>query len=99
MKKKSTSFSQVVVWENTIVGAGKVTEFVKFMKDNAGVRVRYIKEHTTSNGSNNVFFYVHSEDVMRLAPIRFNFGRMRWLEDVINNGGEVPESLAKLRTW
>lgn len=90
-------FTQVVVWPGTIVGLDQIQEFVEFMQEELGVRVKYISELKTkadwfstyedtkgSGGRNDVLFYIHSDDIEKFAIPRFQYG-MQWLEDVLNN--------------
>lgn len=92
-----TKFVQVCVWPATVVGKDKATEFVSFMKKNFGVRVKYAEEILTlpdmKNGSpvpdtgerNDLFFYVHNDDIGKFAVPRLTQG-IRWVEDVVSNG-------------
>jgi len=93
------NFTQLCVWPSTIVG-GKVDEFVAFMKENFGARVRFDQEVKTlpdmedgqpvpeTGGRIDVFFYVHKEDLAKFALSRLTAG-IRWWEDVLGNGGGV----------
>lgn len=98
-KKKANFFTQLCVWHGTIVGKKKISEFTKFMKDEFGARVKYVEEIKTqpdtdsigreisgTGGRNDLFFYVHSEDIPKFAVPRLKAG-IRWWEDVLGNGG------------
>ena len=112
MKNKS-KFSQVCVWPGTVVGAEKVKDFEQFIKKEFGVRVKYIEEILTSpdvrngfpvegtGGRNDLFFKVHSDDIMKFAIPRLQVG-IRWVEDVLDNEGGMslyPERVVNYRTW
>lgn len=107
------SFSQVVVWPGTLVGKDQVADFEKFMMDEFGVRASYIEEVLTApdrdrngypvedtGGRNDLFFYVHSDDIPKFSVARLGYG-MRWIEDVYSNGGGnlYPERIAEYRSW
>lgn len=113
MKKKSKKnpYTQLCVWQGTIVGKKKVGEFTKFMKDEFGARVKYEAEvktlpdaykDETTGGRNDLFFYVHNEDILAFALKRLKVG-IRWWEDVLGNGdGKLysAEILSKYpKTW
>ena len=96
----SKKFSQVCVWPGTVIGNDKIKEFVKFMKDEFGVRVKYLEEISTlpdvkdgetvkgTGGRNDIFFSVHNDDISKFAVPRLRAG-IRWIEDVLAsvNGG------------
>jgi hypothetical protein len=88
------NFNQLCVWEGTIVGADQINDFEAFFLEDLGVRVKYSQEIETlptpdvddTGGRNDVFFYVHNEDVSKFAIKRLSLG-VRWFEDVLSNGG------------
>lgn len=90
------NFSQLCVWPATIVGQDEIKDFEEFFKDQMDVRVKYAEEVETlptegepdTGGRNDVFFYVHDEDVEKFAIPRLRMG-IRWWEDVLGNGGGV----------
>lgn len=90
------NFSQLCVWPATIVGQDEIKDFEEFFKDQMDVRVKYSEEVETlptegepdTGGRNDVFFYVHDEDVEKFAIPRLRMG-IRWWEDVLGNGGGV----------
>lgn len=104
------NFNQLCVWEGTLVGKEEIKSFEKFFKDEMGTRVKYVEEIETlptpgepnTGGRNDVFFYVHDDDIMKFSIPRLSLG-IRWWEDVLGNGnGELyPEIvLAKYpKTW
>ena len=109
---RKPGFEQVCVWPGTLVGPDSVAEFEAFMLDNLGTRVQYLEEVKTyadyENGiavedtgeRNDVFFAVHTDDIMKFAVPRFQYG-MRWIEDVYGNGGGslYPERIEEYQTW
>jgi hypothetical protein len=104
------NYNQLCVWEGTLVGEDLINDFEKFFNEEMGVRVKFSEEVKTlptpyeegTGGRNDVFFYIHDEDVMKFAVPRMTMG-IRWWEDVLGNGNGVlyPEScLAKYpKTW
>lgn len=112
--KKKENFDQVCVWAGTIVGGKKEQkDFVSFMKNKFGVRVQYLEEIKTgpdfknghpveeTGGRNDLFFAVHTDDVVKFAIPRLSFG-IRWVEDVLNNECGIsiyPERVTNYRTW
>jgi hypothetical protein len=108
---ENSDFKQLCVWEATLVGEEKIAEFEKFFLDDYGARIKYVTEVKTkpSEGAfggtgnrNDVFFYIHTEDISKFAIPRLGLG-IRWWEDVLNNGGAVlypHEILEKYpKTW
>lgn len=92
----STPFSQLCVWEGVIVGEDRVNEFIEWISETFdGVRVQYAEEVKTlptpgvpdTGGRNDIFFYVHEEDILKFAVPRLAYG-IRWWEDVLGNGNE-----------
>ena len=90
-------FKQVCVWPGTLVGAEQAKEFEEFFLNELGVQVQYLEEIRTApdfrygypvegtGDRNDVFFAVHSDDLMKFAVPRMTMG-IRWLEDVYGNG-------------
>jgi hypothetical protein len=108
-------FSQVCVWPGTTVGKDKIEEFEHFMLDQFGVRVKYIEEITTApdqdkdgnpiegtGGRNDLFFYVHDDDIGKFAVPRLAVG-IRWIEDVLAPGNYrskiYPKRVFKYKIW
>lgn len=103
-------FNQLCVWPGTLVGKDQVKDFEKFMLEDVGARVKYETEIETlptpdeegTGGRNDVFFYIHDDDIMKFAVPRLSMG-IRWWEDVLGNGGGVlykEEVLTKYpKTW
>lgn len=90
------NFSQVCVWEGTLVGKEEVENFEKWLQDEFGVRGKYCEEVETlptpneegTGGRNDLFFRVHDEDIQKFAVPRLVVG-IRWWEDVLGNGNGV----------
>ena len=80
---------------------GKISfeDFEKWVAENFnGTRIKMVEEIKTlpdydedgnavpeTGGRNDLFFYVHDEDIMKFAVIRLKAG-IRWWEDVLGNG-------------
>lgn len=107
MKNK---FTQLCVWPAMIVGQGNAKEFEDYFKEEFNVRVKYHTEVKTqpdikngipvpdTGGRNDVFFYMHSDDIPGFAVVRLKMG-IRWWEDVVgyndNKHLYTPEFLEK----
>ena len=89
------NFKQLCVWQGTVLGDSTPADLEKFFLDEMGVRVKYHTEVETlpdvdedsnpvpdTGGRNDLFFYVHDEDVMKFAVPRLQMG-IRWWEDVV----------------
>ena len=95
-------FNQVCVWEAIIVGEEQINEFEEFFKKELNCRVKYIEEVKTlptpgkakTGGRNDVFFYIHDDDIGKFSIARLSLG-IRWWEDVLGNGNMrlYPQSL------
>ena len=92
---ENSKFTQLCVWFGTIVGSDNVESFKQFFLDELKTRVEFLTEIETnpdldSNGNpipetggrNDVFFFVHSDDIGHFAIPRLALG-IRWWEDVI----------------
>lgn len=91
-------FTQVCVWPGCLV-EGDVKGFLKFLRDELGVRAQYLEEMDTgpdrdgdggpvrdTGGRNDVFFAVHDDDLSGgFAVQRLAIG-IRWIEDVLAEG-------------
>lgn len=105
-------FEQVCVWPGTLVGLGQSDTFQSWFQEQMGVRVQYLEEIKTApdfangfpvegtGGRNDLFFAVHSDDVMKFAVPRLQMG-IRWIEDVYGNGGGdlYPARVAEYKCW
>jgi hypothetical protein len=93
-------FAQLCVWPGTIVGNSpeKIEEFTKDMAVMfKGARFLYVTEVFTkpdvvdgihvrgTGGRNDLFFYIHDDDMSKFAVQRLQYG-IRWWEDIIGNG-------------
>lgn len=107
LEVKENPFTQLCVWPGTLVGKEKIEEFTQFMSDNFyGTRIKYVEEVKTlpdvvngkvvpdTGGRNDVFFYVHTDDLSKFSITRLAYG-IRWWEDVLGNGGGniYPDSI------
>ena len=89
-------YHQLCVWEGTVLGETPISEFEEFFNEQ-GYRVKFLEEVVTlpdvvdsrvvegTGGRHDVFFLVHSEDVIKFAIPRLQMG-IRWWEDVLGNG-------------
>lgn len=90
-------------------GKEKIQEFEVFMATEfQGVRVKYAEEIKTlpnidlrtnvqekdTGNRNDLFFWIHSDDIGKFAISRLTYG-IRWWEDVLENGGGIiyPDSI------
>ena len=90
---------------------GGAKELEEFFKDEMGVRVKFenqvktlpdTPECTETGGRNDLFFYIHDDDIGKFAVPRLSMG-IKWWEDVLGNGqGKLypTEILEKYpKTW
>ena len=110
------NFTQLCVWPGTILGDNTPADLETWFLENMNTRVKYHTEVQTlpdldSNGNpvpdtggrNDVFFYVHSDDIANFAVPRLQLG-IRWWDDVVkyndNSHLYTPEFLeANPTTW
>ena len=89
--KEKDQFNQLCILEGTLFPEGGVKEFKKFFKDEMGVRVKFenqvktLPDETGPGGRNDLFFYIHDDDIGKFAVPRLSMG-VRWWEDVLLNG-------------
>ena len=89
------NYNQLCVLPGTIVGPEEIKDFEAFFLDDLGVRVKYECEIKTlpdiqsdgnkvedTGGRNDLFFYIHDDDIQDFAVRRLKMG-IRWWEDVI----------------
>jgi hypothetical protein len=89
------NFSQLCVWPGTLVGPNEIESFEQFMMETFNARVKYHTEVLTrpdldssgnpvpeTGGRNDLFFYVHDDDILHFAVPRLEYG-IRWWEDVV----------------
>ena len=109
-------YNQLCVWPATVVGKDDVKDLEDFFKKEMDVRVKYKTEVLTNpdldedgnevpetGGRNDLFFYVHDDDIGKFAVPRLSMG-IRWYEDVVsyNDGAYLyPESFLEENpiTW
>lgn len=90
-----TKFNQLCVWQGVLLDGFTHEEFENFMLERFGVRIKFETEIKTNpdlcadgepipltGGRNDVFFFVHDEDILRFAVPRLQAG-IRWWEDVV----------------
>ena len=94
INKKIIMYNQLCVWPGTVLGESTPKELEEFFLSDLGVRVKYHTEVKTlpdiengrtvpeTGGRNDLFFFVHDEDVMKFSVPRLSLG-IRWWEDVI----------------
>lgn len=94
MKKKENKYHQLCMWPSTICDRDDINEFKQFFKKEFGVRVKYETQVLTladvdngravpdTGGRNDLFFYIHNDDISKFAVPRLQVG-IRWWEDVI----------------
>ena len=88
-------YKQLCMWPGTLLGDSTPKDLENFFLDEMGVRVKYHAEVKTlsdldssgnsvpeTGGRNDLFFYVHDEDVMNFAVPRLKMG-IRWWEDTV----------------
>ena len=109
-------YNQLCVWPATVVGKDDVKDLEDFFKKEMDVRIKYKTEVLTNpdldgngnevpdtGGRNDLFFYVHDDDIGKFAVPRLSMG-IRWYEDVVsyNDGAYLyPQSFLEENpiTW
>jgi len=89
------NYTQLCVWPGVIVGQEEKEDFERYMLDAFNTRAKYHTEVQTlpdldesgnpvpdTGGRNDLFFYVHPEDVANFAVPRLKMG-IRWWEDTV----------------
>ena len=89
-------YKQLCVWPGTVLGESTPQELEQFFLDEMGVRVKYHTEVKTlpdldkydepipdTGGRNDLFFFIHDDDIGKFALPRLQMG-IRWWEDVVN---------------
>jgi hypothetical protein len=92
---EDNKFAQLCVWPGTVLGDSTPQDLENFFLEEMNTRIKYHTEFQTqpdldSNGNpipetggrNDLFFYVHSDDIGHFAVPRLKMG-IRWWEDVI----------------
>jgi hypothetical protein len=91
------NYTQLCVWPGTVLGDSTKEDFENFILEEFDTRIQYHTEVKTlpdlnedgtpvpdTGNRNDLFFYVHSEDVTKFAVPRLRAG-IRWWEDVIGS--------------
>lgn len=105
-----TDYSQVCVWQGTLLKEEQHEEFKQFMKDELGVRVQILEViftfptgGTDTGGRSDIFFAVHKEDMGGSFAIKRLSMGIRWIEDVLSptNYSEklYPSRVYDYKTW
>lgn len=92
------NYTQLCVWPAVIVQPEEIEQFTKWMQRNMKSRIKYVGQVKTlptltkagavipdTGGRNDLFFYVHDDDVKHFAVLRLMAG-IQWWEDVLSNG-------------
>lgn len=104
-----SNFTQLCVWPGTVLGDSTPQDFENFFLEELGTRVKYHTEVKTlpdldpngkpvpeTGGRNDLFFFVHKDDIGAFAIARLSMGIM-WWEDAVkyNNKSHLytPEFL------
>ena len=94
VSKMKNPFTQLCVWPGTLVDEDEIPDFINFFKEEFDVRVKYKCQVETlpdmengipvegTGGRSDVFFYVHSDDIMKFVMPRMQLG-VKWWEDMI----------------
>lgn len=90
-------FTQLCVMIGTTLEGSSPDELVKWIKDNFGCRIKFCEEVITlpdkdrfgndvkdTGGRNDIFFYIHHDDIGKFAVPRLTID-VRWWEDIISN--------------
>jgi hypothetical protein len=109
-------FTQLCVWPGTVLGDNTIQDLENFFLQEMKTRIKYHAEVKTlpdvdsdnnpipeTGGRNDLFFFVHSDDVQHFALPRLQMG-IRWWEDVVgynNNRHLYTEEFLKNNptTW
>lgn len=86
----SDVWEQLVVWPNTVLEPGDIEKMIEFFKKEIGVRIKFegeektLPDKTGPGGRNDVFFWVHDDDVGKFTMPKLAIGA-RWWEDIWYN--------------
>jgi hypothetical protein len=88
-------FTQLCVWPGTVLGDNTIQDLENFFLQEMKTRIKYHGEVKTlpdldsdgnqipeTGGRNDLFFFVHGDDVKHFALPRLQMG-IRWWEDVV----------------
>lgn len=109
------NFVQVCVWPGVTLGDQTSEDFEKYVETEFGVRIQFLEIILTNSdldergnivkdtgGRSDIFFAVHSDDVVSFAALRLMVG-IRWIEDALaecNNGRHLyPSRVGDYRSW
>ena len=96
-------YTQLCVWPGTVLGENEESDLEQWILDEFGTRIKYHTQVETNpdrdkngdivpdtGGRNDLFFYVHNDDIDKFAVKRLQIG-IRWWEDVIvyNNNSHL----------
>jgi hypothetical protein len=89
------NYTQLCVWPGTVLGESTPQDLENFFLNEMKTRVKYHTEVQTlpdlnedgnpdpeTGGRNDIFFYVHTDDIAAFAVPRLQMG-IRWWEDVV----------------
>ncbi len=114
--ENQNQFTQLCVWPGTVLGDNTPQDLEDFFLKEMNTRIKYHTGVLTNpdldkngnpipdtGGRNDLFFYVHSDDIAHFAVPRLQMG-IRWWEDVIkyNDNSQLysPEFIkANPTTW
>lgn len=101
-----SEYTQLCVWPGTVLGDATPADLESFFLTEMNTRIRFHTEVQTqpdtdesgnlvpnTGGRNDMFFYVHDEDIAEFSVPRLKMG-IRWWEDVVgynDNGHLYPE--------
>lgn len=114
-KPTENPFTQLCVWPGTSLGDSTPEQFEEIMLKELGWRVKFAETVLTlpdldkdgnevpeTGGREDLFFYLHTDDIAKAAVQRLGMG-IRWWEDVVGNGNHViyPKEIQKKykTTW
>jgi hypothetical protein len=89
------NYKQLCVWPGTVLGESTPQDLESFFLEQMKTRIKFHTEvqtlpdldengnpDTNTGGRNDLFFYVHSDDIAAFAVPRLQMG-IRWWEDVV----------------
>jgi hypothetical protein len=83
MSKENTNpYTQICVWPGTTLDGSTPAEFEAFFAEEMHTRVRFLSEVPTTIGRTDIFFRVHTDDIIAFSLPRLKMG-IRWWEDVV----------------
>ena len=89
------NYNQLCVWPGTTLEGSTTAELESFFLEEMNIRIKYHTEVKTlpdldkddnpvpeTGGRNDMFFYVHTDDITRFSFSRLKMG-IQWWEDVV----------------